>query len=198
MRIVRAARDVNYSQRKRVITKLARELHSLEGKVVGLLGLAFKPHTDDLRDAPALDIAHRLLASGARVRAHDPVALHRARVECRASGIQFCESVDLLVEGAHALVLVTEWPEYQSLPWQKLGSTMCGRLILDGRNVLDREELELAGFRYVGMGRVRRSSTRPAGASGQTVVPGPIPPRDTGDSWGAVNGLFTQPLPVSG
>ncbi len=156
MRIVRAARDVNYTQRERVVAKLAQELHSLEGKVIGLLGLAFKPHTDDLRDAPALDIARRLLAHGATVQAHDPIALQRARVECRTSGIQFCDSLELLAEGAHALVLVTEWPQYRCLPWVQLGSAMCHRLILDGRNFLQREELESAGFHYVDMGRSRR------------------------------------------
>ena len=149
MRIVRAARDVNYSQSERVIGKLRRELGSLEGKVVGLLGLAFKPHTDDVRDAPALEIGRRLLQCGAEVRAHDPVA----RPGNRGSGIQFCESVETLVEGAHALILATEWPQYQALPWKTMASAMSDPLLLDGRNALDRQALELAGFRYFGMGR---------------------------------------------
>lgn len=161
MRITRAARDVNYSQRESVVVKLTRELHTLEGKVVGLLGLAFKPHTDDVRDAPALDIARRLVARGATVRAHDPAPSRQALLECQRSRIQFCESVHTLAEGAHALVLVTEWPQYQTLPWARLASGMFNPLILDGRNALDRESLEQAGFRYVGMGRPDRPTIRP-------------------------------------
>ena len=197
MRIVRAAREVNFSQRERAVAKLEQELDSLEGKVVGLLGLAFKPHTDDLRDAPALDIARQLLARGARVRAHDPVALERARLECRTSGIEFCESVNSLVEGAHALILVTEWTHYQNLPWNKLGAAMCNRLILDGRNVLDRVALESGGFRYLGMGRTQPRSIRPADMSGHAWVDRPTTTQET--AFGILgNDLLAQALPVSG
>jgi UDPglucose 6-dehydrogenase len=198
MRIVRAARDVNYRQRERVIEKLTRELRSLEGKVVGLLGLAFKPHTDDLRDGPSLDIARRLLERGARVRAHDPVALPRARVECRNTRIQLCESLDQLAKGAHALVLVTEWPEYGALRWKGLGSTMRNRLILDARNFLDRKELESAGFRYVGIGGRDRLFTEKADASTQAIVCDSISARETVLSRRAVTEMFSQSLPVSG
>jgi len=144
-----------------VVAKLTRDLHTLEGKVVGLLGLAFKPHTDDVRDAPALDIARRLVARGATVRAHDPAASQRARLECQRLRIQFCDSVDMLAEEAHALVLVTEWPQYQTLSWERLASAMRNPLIVDGRNALDRETLEWAGFHYVGMDRPARPSIRP-------------------------------------
>jgi len=153
MSILAAARHVNYSQRERMIGKLVRELGTLRGKTVGLLGLAFKPHTDDLRDAPALDIARRLMNRGVRVRAHDPVAMKRARHEGLASGIQFCDSVEDLAKGADALLLVTEWPEYRSLPWERLASSMGNPLILDGRNFLDRVQITAAGFRYLGVGR---------------------------------------------
>ncbi len=94
MSIIAAARNVNYSQRERMVAKLVRELGTVQDKTVGLLGLAFKPHTDDLRDAPALDIARRLLNRGACVRAHDPVAINRARRGRLASGIEFCSSVE--------------------------------------------------------------------------------------------------------
>jgi UDPglucose 6-dehydrogenase len=152
MRIVQAARDVNSCQRDRVLEKLLGELKILKGKTVGILGLAFKPHTDDLRDSPALDIARRLIERGARVRAHDPVALTNARGQCGDSGIQFCDSVEQLAMNADALVLATEWQEYRDLPWAEYAQTMRFRLIVDGRNFLDRKALESAGFYYMGMG----------------------------------------------
>jgi len=198
MRIVRAARDVNYRQRERVIEKLTRELGSLGGKVVGLLGLAFKPHTDDLRDGPSLDIGRRLLERGARVRAHDPVALPRARVECHTASIQLCESLDQLAKGAHALVLVTEWPEYGTLRWEGLGSTMRNRFILDARNFLDRKELESVGFRYVGIGGRDRLFTEGADASTRAMVRGSISARETVFSRRTVSEMFSQSLRLSG
>lgn len=162
MRIVRAAREVNYAQRERVVEKLVSELGTLEGKVIGLLGLAFKPHTDDLRDAPALDIARELVARGARVRAHDEAALQRALVQCEGIGIEFCQTVNTLADGADALVLVTEWPQYQHLDWKSLALEMHDPLMLDGRNALNREKLEWAGFQYIGLGLPDRPSRRPS------------------------------------
>ncbi len=171
MRIVRAAREVNYSQPERVIAKLRRELGALEGKVVGLLGLAFKPHTDDVRDAPALEIGRRFFQCGAEVRGHDPVA----RPGVRGSNIQLCETVAELADGAHALILATEWPQYQELDWKTIASAMSNPLLLDGRNVLNRQELELAGFRYLGMGRADQASAHreilPVPAAVQNQIP---------------------------
>jgi UDPglucose 6-dehydrogenase len=161
MQIVCAAREVNYAQRQRVVAKLRRELGTLEGKVVGLLGLAFKPHTDDLRDSPALDIARQLVAHGAVVRAHDPEAFERARQQLPNLGVELCQSVDLLAEDADALILATEWPQYQALEWEALASVMHNPLMLDGRNALDRKALEAAGFQYVGMGQPDRPFGRP-------------------------------------
>ncbi len=153
MPIVQAAREVNYRQRDRVLEKLLAELKILKGRTIGLLGLAFKPNTDDLRDAPALDIARRLLDRGAKVRAHDPVALERARHECGDMGISFADSAEALTADIDALVLVTEWPQYRELPWDSIAKKMRTPLLLDGRNFLDRAALEAAGFRYVAMGR---------------------------------------------
>jgi UDPglucose 6-dehydrogenase len=153
MPIVQAARDVNYHQRDRVLEKLLGELKILKGRTIGLLGLAFKPHTDDLRDAPALDIARRLLERGAKVRAHDPIALERARREYGDTNICFADSIDVLAMEADALVLVTEWPQYRDLPWKRLAEGMRTPLLLDGRNFLDEQSLKAAGFRYLGMGR---------------------------------------------
>ena len=153
MPIVQAAREVNYRQRDRVLEKLLGELKILKGRTIGLLGLAFKPHTDDLRDAPALDIARKLIERGAKVRAHDPIALDRARREFADTNICFADSIELLTLDTDALVLVTEWPQYRELPWQKLAARMRTPLLLDGRNFLDRKTLEAAGFRYIAMGR---------------------------------------------
>jgi UDPglucose 6-dehydrogenase len=152
MRIVQATRDVNYSQRERVIEKLMSELKILKGKTIGILGLAFKPHTDDIRDSPALDIGKRLVERGAKVRAHDPVALAAARKDPAGQGIEFCESVEALAKNADAVVLATEWQDYFNLPWIDLGTKMRTRVIIDGRNFLDKKELEANGFRYIGMG----------------------------------------------
>jgi UDPglucose 6-dehydrogenase len=146
--LVAAARSVNDRQRERVVRKLQDELRVLKGRVVGLLGLAFKPDTDDLRDSPALDVARRLAARGALVRAHDPVALPRARAEYPDLA-EYCDTVDELAEEADALVLLTAWPEYLRLPWAELAARMRTRLVLDGRNVLDREALAREGLRCV-------------------------------------------------
>jgi UDPglucose 6-dehydrogenase len=152
MPIVQAARDVNYRQRDCVVDKLLGALKILKGRTVGLLGLAFKPNTDDLRDAPALDIAHKLIERGAKVRAHDPIALERARQQCDPA-ILLTDSIEALAAEADALVLVTEWPQYRDLPWGKLAATMRTPLLLDGRNFLEQSALEAAGFQYIGIGR---------------------------------------------
>ncbi|HVL39312.1 MAG TPA: UDP binding domain-containing protein, partial [Fimbriimonadaceae bacterium] len=152
MPIVSAAREVNYHQRERVVEKLLAELKILKGRTIGLLGLAFKPNTDDLRDAPALDIAEKLIGRGVRVKAHDPIALGRAKHEF-GKGIHYCESAEEVAEDADALVLVTDWPEYQSLAWKKLAKIMANPLILDGRNYLNPTQLRKCGFKVLGMGR---------------------------------------------
>lgn len=153
MRIVRAARDVNSRQRERIVEKLLSELKILRGATIGLLGLAFKPNTDDLRDAPALDIGSKLLERGARVKAFDPVALVRARSEEGTRNIEFCDTPNNVALNADALVLITEWPTFQHLDWDTIGSLMRTKIIIDGRNMLNRERLAQAGFRVVGMGR---------------------------------------------
>ena len=152
--IVQAARQVNARQRDRVVEKLLAEVKVLTGKTVGLLGLAFKPDTDDLRDAPALDLIRRLTRRGAKVRVHDPVAMPNARKALEGvSGVEFCAHAEQVAKGADALVLVTEWAAYQALRWDEMAADMRHRLLVDGRNALDGARLERAGFRYVGMGR---------------------------------------------
>lgn len=152
MPLVAAAREINARQREHVVKRLLDELRILKGKTIGLLGLAFKPSTDDLRDSPAIDIARRLLDRGAWVRAHDPVALDRARREFSDLGVAFEDDVEAVARDADALVLVTEWPAYRELPWEKIASLMRGYLVVDGRNALDGERLRAAGIHYLGIG----------------------------------------------
>jgi UDPglucose 6-dehydrogenase len=151
MPIVKAAREVNRRQRERVLEKLLSELQTLKGRTIGLLGLAFKPNTDDLRDAPAVDVAKRLIERGARVKAHDPVAMERFRKENPSSEVICCSSAEEVAVGADALVLATEWPEYRDLNWEQVGSTMRSPILLDARLSLDRARIVKAGFRYSGL-----------------------------------------------
>ncbi|PYT18640.1 MAG: UDP-glucose 6-dehydrogenase [Acidobacteria bacterium] len=155
MPIVKAAREINRRQRDRVVEKLLSELKILKGRTIGLLGLAFKPHTDDLREAPALDIARKLIERGARVKAHDPVAMDRFRKESESNGrlaeVFCCETPEDVAREADALVLVTEWPQYRELDWEPLAQIMHTAIVLDGRHALDRTRLTRAGFRYVGI-----------------------------------------------
>ena len=147
--IVEAARKINCRQRDRVVEKLLQELKILKGRTIGLLGLAFKPNTDDLREAPAIEIAQKLTDRGVRVKAHDPIALERFRREHGAIGVQLCQTVCEVAEGCDALVLVTEWNEYRELEWEPIVKKMRSPLLLDGRHALDREKVTRAGLRYV-------------------------------------------------
>jgi UDPglucose 6-dehydrogenase len=151
MPIVLAAREVNQRQRQRVVEKLLGELKILKGKTIGLLGLAFKPNTDDLREAPALEIAARLADRGARVRVHDPVAMERARRDYPELDVSWCDSAELTARDADALVLVTDWSQYRDLDWEAVGRLMRNPLVLDGRNFLDRARLGRLGFRCLGL-----------------------------------------------
>jgi len=147
--LLNAVIEVNELQKRRVIGKLQRRLGSLRGKKVALLGLAFKPGTDDMREAPSLVLAGRLIAEGARVSAWDPIADGRLHLD----GVQIAESALEALEGADAAVLVTEWPELRDVDWADAGSRMRRRVLVDGRNMLDAEELRAAGFEYEGIGR---------------------------------------------
>ncbi|GIF14661.1 UDP-glucose dehydrogenase family protein [Actinoplanes teichomyceticus] len=149
MPIVKAARDVNQRQRAIAVERLQDELRILKGRKIGLLGLAFKPNTDDLRDAPALDIANSLLARGARVKLHDPVAAERFRKEQPELAPYLTESLDELFADCDAVVLVTEWAQYLELDWSKFVGLMRNPLVLDGRHVLDGERMRRLGYKYV-------------------------------------------------
>jgi nucleotide sugar dehydrogenase len=149
VRLLRAARDVNHAQRGLIVQKLRRRLCGLRGRRVGMLGLAFKSNTDDLRDAPSLDIARWLVEAGAVVMAHDPVVRALPAVpEVRIVGDAYSVG-----ERADAVVLVTEWAEYHDLELEVLRDRMRGRLFVDGRGVFDPEKVAAAGLMHEGIGR---------------------------------------------
>jgi UDPglucose 6-dehydrogenase len=149
MSIVKAARQVNQRQRERVVEKLLGELKILKGRTIGLLGLAFKPHTDDLREAPALDVARHLLERGARVKVHDPVAMNRFKKEYPTLDVVLASDAQEVARDTDAVVLVTEWPQYLDLDWESLASVMRTPILLDTRHALDRGRITRAGFRYI-------------------------------------------------
>src|SRR3954452_7188845 len=146
--------EVNELQKRRVIQKLQKHLGSLRGKTVALLGLAFKPNTDDMREAPSRVIAYRLLSEGAEVRAWDPVA-HPADL---LQGIELRDSVLDAVRGAGAAGIGTEWPELANLATDEIRDAMARPVIIDGRNLLDPTAAQAAGFVYEGIGRPRYAS----------------------------------------
>jgi UDPglucose 6-dehydrogenase len=152
--------EVNELQKRRVMSKLEKHLGSLVGKEIGLLGLAFKPNTDDMREASSLVLSARLQAAGARVRAYDPVAEEEARKLIR--GVEFTESAAAAAEGADALVLVTEWPEFAELDLAEVAGAMRGNLVIDGRNFLDPARVREAGLDYEGIGRPALKEREPA------------------------------------
>jgi len=147
--LLNAVIEVNELQKRRVIGKLERRLGPLRGKRIALLGLAFKPGTDDMREAPSLVLAGRLLSEGAEVSAWDPVADGRAQLH----GVEVADSPLAALDGADAAVIVTEWPQVGELDWAAAGERMRGRVVVDGRNLLDPEAMRALGFAYEGIGR---------------------------------------------
>lgn len=161
MPIIQAARQVNAQQRWRVVEKLQRELKGVRGRVIGILGAAFKPLTDDVRETPVLDVVRMLVERGAHVRVHDPVALENFRgaladlreqeelqreVACTQDPYQ-------VAAGADALVLATDWPEYRQLDLARLARSMRSPVLVDARNFYPPQEARAAGFTYLGVGR---------------------------------------------
>ena len=149
--LLTAVIEVNELQKRRVIAKLQKHLGTLVGKTVALLGLAFKANTDDMREASSLVLAARLQADGARVRAYDPVAEDEARK--LMTGVEFASSALEAIEGADAIVVVTEWPEFAELDWEQVARATQGRVLIDGRNHVDAAAAQAAGFVYEGVGR---------------------------------------------
>jgi UDPglucose 6-dehydrogenase len=150
--LLKAAINVNKRQRLLALEKLQNELKILKGKTIGLLGLTFKPDTDDMRDAPALDLIEHLNRLGARVKAYDPI-VSQSGLSHGLSNVIIETNAEMLADKCDALVLVTDWKEFLKLDLPKMAKLMNNPLIIDGRNFLDRETVQAAGIRYIGMGR---------------------------------------------
>jgi UDPglucose 6-dehydrogenase len=149
--LLNAVMDINNDQRMLVIDKLREILEELPGRVIGLLGLAFKPNTDDMREAPSLDIAKVLIAAGASVRAYDPAAVERARM--LVPDLEYLKDAYEVADGADALVLITEWNEFRQLDLRRVKQLMRRPVMVDGRNIYDPALLKDLGFTYRGIGR---------------------------------------------
>jgi UDPglucose 6-dehydrogenase len=150
-KLLESVKKVNEEQRAHFVSKIERKLGTLQRKTIGVLGLAFKPFTDDIRFAPSIDIISALQAKGARVRAFDPVAAERARGVLK--NVMLCEDAYGVAKGADCLAVVTEWPQFKSLNFKRIKSLLAKPLIIDGRNCLDAKALKALGFDYEGMGR---------------------------------------------
>jgi UDPglucose 6-dehydrogenase len=150
--LLKSAVSVNERQRLIALEKLQQALKILKGKTVGLLGLTFKPDTDDLRDAPALNLIEQLNRLGAKVKAYDPI-ISQTGMRHGLSGVLVETDAERLADGCDALVLVTEWQQFSSLDYTKMAQLMSNPVIIDGRNFLDPETMIRAGFHYVGVGR---------------------------------------------
>lgn len=158
MRLLRAVEHVNGEQKVALVSKIVDHFGGgapapdLTGVRIGLWGLSFKPQTDDMREAPSLVIARSLIALGATVRAFDPEATVRAKTAL-GNSVEYAGSMYDAVDGADALVLITEWRQFQRPSWQRVKSTMRGHVVFDGRNIYDPKRLRAEGFEYYGMGR---------------------------------------------
>ncbi len=150
--LLRATINVNTRQRLLTVEKLQQVLKILKGKTVGLLGLTFKPDTDDMRDAPSLIMIESLNRLGAKVKAYDPI-VSQSGVSQGLSGVIVETDPERLADGCDALVLVTDWAKFKNLDYSKMASLMNAPVMIDGRNFLDQKKLEAAGFRYLGVGR---------------------------------------------
>lgn len=149
--LMKAAVSVNQRQRLIAVEKLQQVLKILKGKTVGLLGLTFKPDTDDMRDAPSLNLIEHLNRLGTKVKAYDPI-VSQTGMRHGLTGVQVETDPERLADGCDALVLVTDWEQFRNLDYAKMATLMNNPVVIDGRNFLDREELQRAGFYYVGVG----------------------------------------------
>src|SRR5438132_5380887 len=180
--LLNAVMDINYDQRRLIVTKLTSILGSLRGCTIGILGLAFKPNTDDMREAPSVDIIRWVTSQGAIVQVYDPVATQTGREALEREGIRmetvnFCDSAYEVAQDADALVMVTEWNEFKSLNMLQIRGAMRRPVLIDGRNIYEAAEMNRLGFIYRGMGR----GTGPA--------PSVLPP---GDSTSLPQRLFLE------
>ncbi len=149
--LLRSVMEINRDMRRQVLVKLRELMGSLRGKTVGLLGLAFKPNTDDVREAASMEIIRLLQNEGARIRAYDPVAMESARRTLK--DVTFCSDAYSTAEGTDALVLVTEWNEFKQLDMVRIAASMKQKNLVDGRNIYEPNQMRELGFEYRGVGR---------------------------------------------
>ncbi len=149
--LLKAVAQINRQQRELVIKKIEHQLWNLKHKTIAIWGLSFKPHTDDMRLAPSIDVVHQLTAAGATVKVYDPQAMPEAR-HC-LNGAAFCRSAYDAAKGSDCLVLMTEWPQFREVDWRRVRQLMNHPIIVDGRNFFDPAALRRHGFEYVAMGR---------------------------------------------
>lgn len=153
LRIVEAAKEANAAQKAKMVKKIRDAIGGSEiGKIIAVLGLAFKPETDDMRDSPALTILPALLEKGAKIRAHDPQAMEEAK-KLLPAGVEYAQNPYATCKGAVAVVVMTEWNQYRALDLKRLLSLMEGNFFIDLRNVYEPENVKKAGFKYIGVGR---------------------------------------------
>jgi UDPglucose 6-dehydrogenase len=150
--LLKEVERVNQTRVEKFVQKVKKELWVVRGKKIAVWGLAFKPETDDIRFAPALQVVRRMLAEGAVVQAYDPRAMEKAKQELPA--VTYCRDLYEAAQGAEAITLLTEWDEFRKADWSRLGSLMERPLIIDGRNALSQEEVVSHGFQYVGIGGI--------------------------------------------
>jgi len=148
--IVEAAIAVNERQKHRIVQSVLSALKVVRGARVALLGITFKPNTDDVRHSPAVDLARHLTRLGARVFVHDPVGLANARRVYAEEGFDFCDTAYEAAEGAEAIMIATDWAEYRSLDWRRILESLAQPHLFDARNLLDRNAMLALGFKYYG------------------------------------------------
>lgn len=152
MKLVEAAREANYRQRLYAVEKLQKSLQGVRGKIIGILGIAFKPGTDDIRESPSIDLVKLLLERESHVRIHDPLAIKTLPKYILEMGIEIFEDPYAMSIGADAIVLATKWPEYKDLDYEYIYKNMQSKVFLDGRNFLNQENMKKIGFDYIGFG----------------------------------------------
>ena len=149
--LLKATQEINYAQRKHFINKIEKALWVVKNKTIGILGLAFKPNTDDMRFAPSIGIIKELQREGAKVKAYDPVATEKSKEIL--NNVIYCNDAYEAAKDADALIIITEWNEFMNIDFKKLKSLMRNALIIDGRNIYDPEQMKKEGFHYISIGR---------------------------------------------
>jgi UDPglucose 6-dehydrogenase len=156
--LLKEVERINQARIGQIVEKIRKELWVLRGKKISVWGLAFKPNTDDVRFAPSLLIVRRLLAEGATVQAYDPQAMEKSKKEVPEA--VYCADVYAAAKGTDAIVLLTEWEEFQNVDWKRISALVERQLIIDGRNALSRDQVTSQGFQYIGIGGVSGISTQ--------------------------------------